>query len=158
MSDIGAGERSWHLRGAWRVWLWGSVLVAVFLGLAGAGLLVVAIVIAVVGRAPGALIVVLPGALLLGVATVMTWQLRHTATTVTTSDSGALIVHGLANTLHTGSQRVQRVQPSALVSPPHTPTVVTTADGWFYLIRSRQEKEDIIAVIRKAHPGLHVEI
>jgi hypothetical protein len=95
---------------------------------------------------------------LLGVAAVMGWQLRHTGTTVTVADDGTLTVHRLPGALHTHCQRVRRVQPSALVSPPYTPTVVDTEDGWFYLIRRRAEKEDILAAVRRAHPGLRIEI
>lgn len=152
-----AAGQVWPLTGAWRAWFWlSAVILAVFL-VGGLGIAVAAIVVALAG-VPSGLILLLPAAILLAVGTIMGWQLRHVATTVSVGEDGSFVIQRPMGELRAHAGDVQRVRRSAFVSRPHTPTVIETPHGWAYLVRARREKEAVVGAIRSFNPSLHVEI
>ena len=151
-----AAGQVWHLTGAWRAWFWLSVVIFALFLVAGLGIAVVAVVVAV--AAPSGLILLLPAAILLAIGAIMGWQLWHIATTVSVGEDGSFVIQRPMDELRTHASNVQQVRPSAFVSRPNTPTVVETPHGWAYLVRARREKEAVARAILSFNPSLHVEI
>jgi hypothetical protein len=144
----------WPLKGFWRTWFWFSALLGVAFLIVGG---VISGFIVISGwhwLRPGPL---LPGLVLLGVGSVIGWQLLNTATAVTLRGDGTLILHRLRGPLRTSAARVKRARKSVLKSS-YTPTVLETADGRVYLIHNRDDKKNIIDAIRDRNNELSVEI
>lgn len=147
-------SRHWPLRGAWRVWFWFSALLGALFVVVGVAILgFVAIAWRWIG--PGSLLLLLPGLGTLGVGALISWQILHTATGVTLGADGTLVLHRLRAPLTTRAARVHRVRESALRSS-YTPTVLETADGWVYLVRTQHEKDQIVNAVRAHNPHLAI--
>lgn len=131
----------WPLRGFWRAWYWISWLIS-------AVLLVAGLVVAIVVWWPPALPLLLVGV-------VVGWQVSRTATVVTLGAAGTLTLRRVPGAVHTSAARVRRVRPSVLVSS-FTPTVIETADGWAYVIHSRDDRDALVAALRHHNPTLEV--
>jgi hypothetical protein len=133
--------RRWPLRGFWRAWYWISWLTSGVLLVTGLGLLL--------------LVWWVPAVPLLVLGAVIGWQLGRTARVVTLDAAGTLTLQRAPGAVRTTVARVRRVRASALVSS-FTPTVLETADGWAYLIHARDDRDDLIAAIRRANPSVEV--
>lgn len=133
----------WPLRGFWRAWYWISWLISA--------------VLVAIGLAVMVFVWWVPSVLLLLLGGMIGWQLGHTARVVTLDPAGTLTLRRLPGTVQTTVARVRRVWPSALVSS-FTPTVIETADGWVYLIHTRQDRDDLISAIRHRNPDVEVRM
>jgi hypothetical protein len=147
-------EQHWPLRGFWRAWLWLSAGIAGALALAGLALAV----LAWWAPPPPRLILLGTGAVLIAVGIVMSWQIATTVLDAALAGDGTLTLRRLGRDVRTRATRVQQIRFSVLVSGPHTPIVIETADGSATLLHPRREVDALIAALRLHNPGLPVRL
>lgn len=147
-------ERHWPLRGFWRAWLWISAGIAG--GFAAAGLSLVAL--AWWAPLPPRAILLVTGVVLIGVGVVISWQITNTVLDAALAGDGTLTLRRLGREVRTHATRVQQLRFSALVSGPHTPIVIETADGSATLLHPRREVDELIAALRRHNPRLPVRL
>lgn len=141
--------RTWPLRGASRLWWRIAVAVSATLLAAGAALAVAALV------APGALPVLGPAAVLLGVGALVGSQAARCAVVVTLDRAGTLVLRRPLRTVCTRATRVRSARLSVLNrSGRRTPVVLRTADGSALLLHDRGEVAELLAEVRRHHPGV----
>ena len=147
-------EQRWPLRGFWRVWLWVSAGIAAVLAAGGLGLAV----LAWWAPFPATVVLLVVGVVLIGVGALIAWQVAGTVLEATLTGDGTLILRRPGRELRTRATRVQQLRFSALVSKPHTPIVIETADGSARLLHPRPEIDDLIAALRRHKPELQVRL
>ncbi|MGI5127967.1 hypothetical protein ACQEVB_14240 [Pseudonocardia sp. CA-107938] len=147
-------EQHWPLRGFWRAWLWISVAIAGALGLLG----LTALTFVWWLPFPAGLILLVPGAVLVAVGVVIGWQVSNTVLDATLAADGTLTLRRVGRVLRTHAARVQLVRFSVLVSRPHTPIVIETADGSVTVLHARREADELIAALRRYNPRLPVHL
>jgi len=144
----------WPLRGFWRLWLWISAGIAGVLAAAGLALAV----LAWWAPFPATVIPLAAGVVLIGVGALIAWQVADTVLDATLTDDGTLTLRRPGRELRTRATRVQLVRFSALVSKPHTPVVIETADGSARLLHPRPEIDELVAALRRHNPQLQVRL
>ena len=147
-------EQRWPLRGFWRVWLWISAGIAGVLAAVGLG----ASVLALWAPFPAPAILLPVGVGLVAVGAVIIWQVADTVLDVTLTGDGTLTLRRPGRELRTRATRVQQLRFSALVSKPHTPIVIETADGSARLLHPRPEIDDMVAALRRHNPHVQVRL
>lgn len=147
-------EQHWPLQGFWRAWLWISAGIAGGLALAGLAL----VVLAWWAPPPPRVILLGAGAVLIAVGIVIAWQITTTVLDAILTADGTLTLRRLGREVRTRATRVQQIRFSALVSKPHTPIVIETADGSATLLHPRREVDELIAALRRHNPGLPVRL
>jgi hypothetical protein len=147
-------DQRWPLRGFWRAWLWISAGIGGVLAAAGLGLAV----LARWAPFPTPVVLLAVGVVLVGVGALITWQVADTVLDATLTGDGTLILRRPGRELRTRATRVRQLRFSALVSKPHTPIVIETADGSARLLHPRREVDELIAALRHHNPQLQVRL
>jgi hypothetical protein len=147
-------ERHWPLRGFWRAWLWISAGIAGAVAVPGLAMVVLAWWLPL----PPRVILLGTGVLLIGIASIISWQITNTVLDATLGADGTLTLRRLGREMRTHATRVQQVRFSALVSKPHTPIVIETAEGSVTFLHPRREVDELIAALHRYNPHFPVQL
>ena len=132
----------WPLRGGARVSHLVSWVICVVV------LAAAAVTAVLLWRAGGAVVALVPAAILAGVGVLIASQLLRCAVVVTLYPDGTLVLRRATGELRTHVARVRSARPSRLNrSGPNTPIVLATDDGSVLLVHGRRDIADILAAI-----------